>query len=151
MNEAPSLDFSALVAALEAKNGLTRTLGITTSIDAEGRGVLRVTITPELSGSPSVAHGGAVATLMDAALGAAALAYSVPRDKMVSTVELKINFLRPARVGQRLVTSTTTQSAGRSLMVVSGEARDEDSGQRVAFASATFNLYATEVVRGQQS
>ncbi|MEL6178479.1 MAG: PaaI family thioesterase, partial [Myxococcota bacterium] len=88
-----------------------------------------------------IAHGGAVMSLLDTALGARALMHAVSQKRATSTVEMKVNFLRPAPIGQTLVTTTTIQSAGRSLLVVSGSALDEATGKPIAFAVGTFNLY----------
>lgn len=115
-------------------------LGI--SYDVEPDGVeCRLTLDARHGGAPGVAHGGIVSTLLDNALGARALLHGIHREMTASTVELKVNFLRPALLGRTLVTETTMQSAGRSLLVISGKAIDEESGEAVAFAVGTFNLY----------
>ena len=64
-----------------------------------------------------------------------------------STVELKTNFLRPVRVGQTLRVRPEVQSRGRSLLVLSGAAEDVHTGERVAFAVGTFNLFPLDAVQ----
>ncbi|EDM77719.1 thioesterase family protein [Plesiocystis pacifica SIR-1] len=129
---------------LRRMGGLLSTLGIDMERGPDGELRCRMAITQRHSGAPMTAHGGSLTTLLDSALGMRALSHAVPLGLSTSTVELKVNFLRPARVGQTLVTSTTVQSAGRSLLVISGAAEDADTGERVAFAVGTFNLYAVE-------
>ena len=130
--------------ALASMSGLIQALGIEFERLPDGLRC-RMTVQAVHTGAPDVAHGGALMVLMDTALGVHALAHAAAQGKMTSTVEMKTNFLRPARVGQTLVTDTTVQSAGQSLLVVSGHAVEEASGRRVAFAVGTFNLYAGEI------
>lgn len=132
--------------ALQRGGGMVTTLGIEFTVDDEGDPSCRMEITPELTGAPGVAHGGAVATLLDTALGMAAMAHSLSVGRATSTVEIKVNFLRPAKQGTVLVTNTTIQSAGRSLLVVSGTAYDEDTGEKVGLAVGTFNLFSLEAM-----
>ena len=63
---------------------------------------------------------------------------------MTSTVELKVNFLRPARLGSTLITEAKVQSAGRSLVVVSGYAMDAETGKKVGLGLGTFNVYEVD-------
>lgn len=125
---------------LTKQDGLVKTLGI--ELIEEGEVLSASLVLDERHGAaPGVAHGGSVMSLMDTALGYLALGIAVSRGQLVSTVEMKVNFLRPARLGHRLVVHTEAQSEGRSLLVLSGVAVDEESGERVAFAVGTFNLY----------
>ncbi len=130
--------------SLQRLDGLVSTLGIAFEVGEEEI-TCRYSVERSHTGAPGIAHGGAVMTLLDSALGACALKLAVARGQMASTVELKVNFLRPAREGQTLVTKTTIQSAGRSLLVLSGSASDEATGEQIAFAVGTFNLYESDL------
>jgi uncharacterized protein (TIGR00369 family) len=121
--------------------GLFGALGIDVRVEA-GRPICRMTVDDRHIGAPDVAHGGALMSLLDTALGAEAMAHSLPRGCGASTVELKVNFLRPARLGVRLETESRIDHAGRSLLVVSGLARDAATGEPVALALGTFNVFA---------
>ena len=79
--------------------------------------------------------------LLDTALGMQAMEVALQRGCAASTVEMKVNFLRPAAVGTSLYTRTQVQSEGKSLLVVTGTAFDRDSDAPVAFAVGTFNVY----------
>lgn len=138
------LPFEPVSFVLERMSGLIKALGIQFEPTEQGMRC-RMTVDAIHTGAPDIAHGGSVMTLMDTALGVHALAHAAAQDKMTSTVEMKTNFLRPVRVGQTLITETTIQSAGQSLLVVSGHAWAEDTGKRVAFAVGTFNLYEGEL------
>lgn len=132
-----------VMTALFSMGGLTNTLGFEWSFE-EDEVVFRVDLKPEHQGGPGVAHGGVISALMDSALGARTLALVLPQGRATSTVELKVNYLRPAPLGETLVTSTEVQNVGKSLLVITGDARIASSGKRVAFAVGTFNVYPSE-------
>lgn len=90
---------------------------------------------------PNLAHGGAISALMDTAMGMLALKTSLERNKAASTVELKVNFLSPAKRGEEIVATSKMVSQGKSLLVISGEAFEKESKRKVAYAVGTFNMY----------
>lgn len=129
--------------SLYRMGGLIPALGIELGIDGEDI-VCRMPVHKTHTGAPGVAHGGAVMALLDTALGARAMLHAVGVRRATSTVELKVNFLRPVKAGRTLVTSSTIQSSGQSLLVISGTASDEETGKQVGFAVGTYNLYEAE-------
>lgn len=134
-----------------AGRGLTGALGMDIQL-VDGRPVARMTIDERSTGAPGIAHGGALMALLDSALGAEALQYALGHGQGTSTVELKVNFLRRAKEGRTYRTEQTIDYAGRSLMVVSGKAVDEETGEPVALALGTFNLFAIEQLgRGKET
>jgi uncharacterized protein (TIGR00369 family) len=82
-----------------------------------------------------LAHGGAIATLIDNSMGLACL---VAAGKPLITVEFKINFMRPARKGVLTATSKVDKM-GEHLAFVQCEVSDE-SGQLVAKAFGTYMM-----------
>ena len=140
------MTLDAVLDAIQAQDGLLRTLGIELERGEQGVAAA-MTIRPLHAGAPGVAHGGAVAALLDTALGFQALALALEVGCATSTVELKTNFLRPVQLGQRLVVRPEVQSRGRSLLVLSGAAEDAETGERVAFAVGTFNLFTADRLR----
>lgn len=139
-----TLDF--ILDAIQSQEGLVRTLGIELTPDDQGV-TAHMTVKPLHSGAPGIAHGGSVVSLLDSALGFHALGLALEVGCATSTVELKTNFLRPVKVGQRLVVRPEVQSRGRSLLVLSGTAEDAETGERVAFAVGTFNIFGTDRLR----
>lgn len=135
-----------ILALLRSQDGLLQTLGIELLPSSTGISA-RMTVAPLHAGAPGIAHGGAVVSLLDSALGFQALALALEVGCATSTVELKTNFLRPVKVGQQLVVTPELQSRGRSLLVLSGAAEDAETGERVAFAVGTFNLFTTERIQ----
>ena len=119
---------------------------MTLSVPAPGQAEYRMVIRPEHLSSPGVAHGGVLAGLMDAVLGAAALTLAFTTGELVSTVEFKLNFLHPVRLGDELRATAQVDHAGKSLVVCSGtiyrQAAGAPSGETaVAQGMGTFNRY----------
>ena len=81
-------------------------------------------------------HGGVTATLLDTAMGLAAL-QRAPDSQHAVTVQLNINYIRPAWKGERLVASSLLTHVGRQTSVARGEVHTDD-GQLVAQGTATF-------------
>lgn len=130
----------ALILQRLAGIGLVGVLGIELSFE-EGHSRCRMTVDDRHGGAPGIAHGGAIATLLDTALGVEALRHALASGHGTSTVEMKVNFVRRATLGSRLWTESRIDHAGRSLLVVSGRAIDEAKGETVALAMGTFNLF----------
>jgi uncharacterized protein (TIGR00369 family) len=82
-----------------------------------------------------LAHGGAIATLVDNSMGLACL---VAAQRPLVTVEFKINFVRPARRGILTATSKVDKM-GEHLAFVQCEVTDE-GGQLVATALGTYMM-----------
>jgi uncharacterized protein (TIGR00369 family) len=85
-------------------------------------------------------HGGVIAALVDAAAGAAAtLALddleSAPN---VATIDMRVDYLRPAR-GRSLLANAEVMRSGRSVVVVRTDVHDED-GALVALGSSAFAI-----------
>jgi acyl-coenzyme A thioesterase 13 len=86
-------------------------------------------------------HGGVVSSFFDFAFGVAVFSSLGPRD-FCSTVELKVNYLRPIELGDLLVARTSMVHRGKRLCVLHGYAYRNEETQPVAMATATFNVVA---------
>lgn len=71
-----------------------------------------------------IAHGGLLASLMDFASGCS-LQSLQPPGTVTATVEMKVNFLAPIGVGQRVEATGRVVRAGRKIAFVEAEARTE--------------------------
>lgn len=89
------------------------------------------------------AHGGVIASLMDGALGVASLASVMKKGKVVSTIELKLNFLSPAKKGDKLLAHANVVRAGNRLIYTECTIKNQE-GIIVAKGSGTFNAYPME-------
>jgi uncharacterized protein (TIGR00369 family) len=85
-------------------------------------------------------HGGLLAALVDAASGAAAaLTLSdMAQAPSVATVDMRVDFLRPAR-GKRLSAVGSVMRSGRAVVVVRTDVFDED-GSLVVLGTSTFTV-----------
>jgi uncharacterized protein (TIGR00369 family) len=103
-----------------------------------GDGAITLTAEPvadhAVDAAGRVLHGGVVATLLDAA-ATFALIQATGTDW--STVDLRVDFLRPAPAGPLLACGTAVQ-AGRRLGRAAAELTDAATGQLLARAVGTF-------------
>ena len=83
----------------------------------------------------SVAHGGAITSVMDAA-GALAGISSLDLEDEMTTAEIKVNFLSPLKAGETLIAEGRVVQKGRTLVLSEMEARTED-GRLVGKALTT--------------
>jgi acyl-CoA thioesterase len=92
-------------------------------------------IRPEMWNSMGVVHGGITATLADAAVGIALMQRS-GAEQPATTVELKVNYLRPAGTGKLRARSHLLRS-GSTLAVGRADITDEKANL-VATALVTY-------------
>jgi uncharacterized protein (TIGR00369 family) len=81
-------------------------------------------------------HGGAIATLIDVAMGRAVVSLFAG-DELPVTIEVKVNFLEPGRIGS-LVAEARVSRRGRRFTVVHAEVTQSEDGETVAEAMGTF-------------
>jgi len=90
--------------------------------------------------TPTTAHGGVLAAYMDGVMGVAALTTSAKSLCLVSTVEFKINYLKPVFLGDVLTGKGVVISAGKRIIVAKGEIYNQ-KGELISVATGTFNAY----------
>jgi len=86
-------------------------------------------------------HGGVTTTLLDTAMGFAAVT-TAPEGFFVVTVQLNANFIRPAWESEKLLATGEVQHSGKQTAVVRGEIRTSEN-VLVASGTGTF-LYVPE-------
>lgn len=126
-------------------NRYGKLIGMDFEILEPGKVEYSMAITPDLLATPVSAHGGAIASLMDATVGVAALSKVCESGCVVSTITLSMQFLVPARKGDQLIATGTVTKAGKRLLFVSGTISNQD-GVELATAQATLNAYPAEKV-----
>jgi len=88
-------------------------------------------------GNPmGVVHGGWYGTLLDSAMGCAVMT-KVPRGSVYTTLEYKINIIRPIPLGTEIVAEGVTSHSGRSTGVAEGTIRGASDGRLYATGSTT--------------
>jgi acyl-CoA thioesterase len=101
---------------------------------------VEMTIEDRHLSSAGVAHGGAVFSLMDFALGAVLTTTRTDLEQRCSTVGMHIEYLAPVPNGTVLTVHVSILHRGRSLARLRADAYNQD-GKLLAYAIATFNLY----------
>jgi len=126
-------------------NAFGKLLGMQMKLIAPGEVEYRMRIKHEHLSNPIAAHGGAVAAMMDAVLGVAALSLSVEDRKLVSTVEFKINYYAPVKAGDMLRGIGKVVFAGNRLISSEGSIHCENKKMvLVCKGLGTFNTYPVE-------
>lgn len=93
----------------------------------------------QLTQMAGVLHGGAIASLMDSAMGAAVLSLNMPRARGV-TAEMKINYISPVLPGEEVQAEARVINNGNTLSVCTVEVRNMED-RLVSFGTATFMLF----------
>lgn len=127
----------------------TRTLGIRTMEIGDGEAYLELPFRDDLVGNPMTGalHGGVISSLLDTC-GGVALWSQVGLDSMVSTVDLRVDFLRPA-VGGGLRAHGTVVRLGNRVGVVQLRAwHPEDADRPVAAGVGVYTIRGAREVNG---
>ena len=137
-------DLATMVAAYNQMNHYGRANGMALTVPTPGQAEYRMTVRDEHLSSPNTCHGGVLAGLMDAALGAAALSLAFTHLEFVSTVEFKMNYLHSVHLHDELVAKGVVDHAGNTLVVSSCVIYRVKTGHEdvpVARGLGTFNRY----------
>lgn len=106
-----------------------------------GVATIRLPYAPHLVGNPEsgVLHGGAITSLLDAASGACVF-LRLMKPIPVATLDLRIDYLRPAEPGRDVVARAECYHLTRYVAFVRASAYHDDPAQPIASASGTFML-----------
>ncbi|HSJ99729.1 MAG TPA: PaaI family thioesterase [Kofleriaceae bacterium] len=116
-----------------------RALGMELVEASASETVFRLPYDPKLVGNPDtgVLHGGAITALLDGASGVAvfsALADPVP----IATLDLRIDYLRPAEAGRAVMARATCYKVTRNVAFTRAVAYHEDPADPIAHSVGTF-------------
>lgn len=102
----------------------------------EGRVVFRGVPKFECFNPMGTLHGGWYGTLLDSCMACAVMT-AVPRGKIYTTLEYKVNLTRALPEGREILAEGLVSHAGRSTAVATGEIRGAEDGKLYATGSTT--------------
>lgn len=125
-----------------------RELGLEVVDMGAGWGLLKIPYRPELVGNPQtgVLHGGVLTSLIDSACGLAVFC-RLPRMEAIATLDLRIDYLKPATIGEDLFARAECYRLTRQIAFVRSIAYQRDPQQPVATSVATFMRSSASPVR----
>lgn len=117
-------------------------LGIRYVEHSPGRVIFDLPYRADLVGDPStgVIHGGVITTLVDACCGQAVLT-KLPEIRRIATLDLRIDYLRPARAGATVRCVCECYRVTRQVAFTRSIAFDGDEHDPVATSAGTFMVF----------
>lgn len=118
-------------------------LGIDVDTLSEGRAQLSLPFRPEFIGdstrNPPALHGGLIATLLDTCGGAAVWTTVNPTDK-VSTIDMRVDYLRPGRSEILLAEAVVIRTGNRVGVTTMRAFHPSAPGDAIAEARGVYNI-----------
>ena len=108
-----------------------------------GRSVWRMLADERFANPVGIVQGGFVAAFADSAMGAASVTFAKDRKVFSANAEIKVSFLKPAKVGSTLTCTAYVISGGKRAAFIEAEIHDEDD-RLIAKASSTYLLTPRE-------
>lgn len=110
-------------------------------VDASKDGItIKLPYNTELVGNPytGVIHGGAITALLDQACGMAVAAAIAPEMDITPTIDLRIDYMRPAEPHRDVIAHTHVYRVTKSVVFARGVAYQDSIDKPIAHCVATF-------------
>ena len=144
-NTRPALNFYASIPH-------ARELGIEVVEMGKARGTLKIPYAESLIGNPQtqVVHGGVITSLIDSAGGLAVFA-ALSRMEAIATLDLRIDYMKPAVPEQSLYASSECYKLTRRIAFVRSIAYQDNAEDPIATSLSTYMRGANRGKRARQS
>jgi len=118
-----------------------KALGMELGEIGDGKAEISMAYDEQFIGDPEtgVISGGAVSSLMDTSSGAAVMCHATGT-MGTATLDLRIDYMRPATPGQRITARAECYHVTRTVAFVRATASDDDASRPVATATGTFTI-----------
>lgn len=115
----------------------------------DGRARMRLPFSTTLVGDPEqdILHGGVLTALLDNAGGSATMS-ALPPGTVIATLDLRIDYMRPAQTGREIVAEAHCYRRTRNVAFVRGAAFHDDAEDPVATMAATFMIASNQTREG---
>lgn len=143
MDKIHPLNFNPIILAYNQGNNFGRLLDMDFEIFGPGKLEYKLKINKNYLATPFAVHGGLISALMDSVLGICALSLVCEEGKIVSTIEMKLNFLAPVKLDDYLVGKANLLNKGNRIICIEGEIFNQND-VLVAKGIGTFNSYPKE-------
>lgn len=104
----------------------------------EGRVKVGFTVRKEMCNPAMILHGGVISGMIDEVVGIAV--FSLGRDKFFTSVNLNVDFLRPAKLGEDISVTAKVVRSGSRIIHVAAEMHKEE----LLLARGQTNLIVTD-------
>ncbi|MGH9301494.1 MAG: PaaI family thioesterase [Acidimicrobiales bacterium] len=116
------------------------TLGVECLDKSEpGRTIWRMTCDERFANPAGIVQGGFIAALADSAMGSSTVTWARQHKVFSANAELKISFIKPARIGSVLTCEANVISGGSRAAFLEAEITDQED-RLIARASSTYIL-----------
>jgi len=134
------MTIEALITLYRNINQFGKEIGLEYELLSDSIVINRLKIEPKHLSTPTVAHGAVVAALADSTLGLAALSVATKEENIVSTIEFKINYIRPVSLGDIITGIPNIRQKGKKIIFVEADFVNQRE-ELIATANGTFNQY----------
>ena len=125
---------------------IAKLLGMRAVSFEDGAATIEIDVDAKHANPMGTLHGGVLCDVADLAMGAACFG-TLEASESFTTLELKINFLKPIWSG-RLTARASVKKAGRTTMLLDCEVHDE-KGSLVAFVTSTCLILRGDAAKGR--
>lgn len=141
IEESTSYSEAELIEIIEKGIPFNCYLGVQVESFSRGEIILRLAPKKEYTGDPSrpALHGGLIATLADTAAGLAVFTI-LKKPSTTSTIDLRVDYLRPGDIDQTLFAHSTVLRNGKRVCFTQTTLYQSSKDQPIAVSSATYSI-----------